>query len=137
MFLYEKIAFIAVDVIFQFIAMFIICRLIIYPPPPNPEGIAINDLAFKSLEKNTFINDDIIDFYLKYLKEEKLSLENQRRIHVFSSHFFTRLTRGLHWEDYCTSDISLKQSLYEGVKKWTKSVNIFEREFLIVPINYE
>lgn len=112
----------------------IIFSLTIYPPPPSPGGLCISVLDYKCLAEDEFLNDVIIDFYLKYLVREKLSPENQDRVHVFSSHFFTRLTRAFGSND-STSDVSKKDKRHEGVQRWTKNVDIFEKHFIIIPIN--
>lgn len=110
-----------------------VSSLTIYPPPPIPGGICISVEDYKCLADGEFLNDVIIDFYLKYLFLEKLSIENQERTHIFSSHFFTRLTRELNVD----SALSLKEKRHEGVQRWTKNVNIFDKNFIVIPINQQ
>lgn len=38
----------------------------IYPPPPAKGGISINTEDYACLGEDQFLNDVIIDFYLKY-----------------------------------------------------------------------
>ena len=40
-------------------------RLFVYPPPPNKGGIPITIDDFNCLEEEQFLNDVILDFYLK------------------------------------------------------------------------
>ena len=40
-------------------------RLLIYPPPPQKGGISISTDDYCCLEEEQFLNDVIIDFYLK------------------------------------------------------------------------
>ena len=40
-------------------------RLITFPPPPAPGGIQVTNEDLSCLEEGEFLNDVIIDFYLK------------------------------------------------------------------------
>lgn len=113
----------------------IISSLTIYPPPPAPGGICISVEDYKCLAEGEFLNDVIIDFYLKYLVQTQLPSEHQKRTHVFSSHFFTRLTRELSLDE--SGDSSRKKKRHEGVQRWTKNINIFDKDFIVVPINQQ
>ena len=48
------------------------------------------------LNESEFLNDVIIDFYLKYIYVEKLAAWQRERTHVFSSCFYRRLTLKEH-----------------------------------------
>lgn len=76
----------------------------------------------------------IIDFYLKYLSLE-LSESDQRRTHVFSSYFYQRLIRPHAQAAESVVPMTPAAKRYAGVQKWTKNVNIFEKDFIIIPIN--
>ncbi|XP_046432361.1 uncharacterized protein LOC124185514 isoform X5 [Neodiprion fabricii] len=107
--------------------------ILIYPPAPARDAITINDRDCACLGKDKFINDVIIDFYLKYLSLEVLLKEDQKRTHVFSSHFYKRLTHS-HVSD-ANNRLLRATKRHSGVQKWTKDVNIFEKDFIIIPIN--
>ena len=98
----------------------------IYPPPPEKGGIEIKKCHLECLAEGKFLNDIIIDFYLKFLNRDVLCERDRGRIHFFSSYFYTRLTN----VDQSKSDID-----YSLVQRWTKRVNIFEKDYVIVPIN--
>ncbi|TYI94867.1 hypothetical protein E1A91_D02G235800v1 [Gossypium mustelinum] len=103
---------------------------VIYPKG-DPDAISISkrDVAF--LQPETFINDTIIDFYIKYLKN-KIQPEEQHRFHFFNSFFFRKLAdldKGL------SSACQLKAA-FERVRKWTRKVDIFAKDYIFIPVNY-
>lgn len=108
-------------------------RITVYPPPPAKGGIAINTEDYLCLAEDQFLNDVIIDFYLKYLTLEVLSESDQQRTHVFSSYFYKRLTSPQPAENNVPMTPAAKR--HARVQKWTKNVNIFEKDFIIIPIN--
>lgn len=114
---------------------FIIYRITVYPPPPAKGGIAINTEDYLCLGEDQFLNDVIIDFYLKYLTLEVLSESDQHRTHVFSSYFYKRLTSPHAQAVESNVPLSPAAKRHARVQKWTKNVNIFEKDFIIIPIN--
>ncbi|XP_057321904.1 uncharacterized protein LOC130665499 [Microplitis mediator] len=113
----------------------VVQKLTVYPPPPAKSGIAINTEDYSCLGEDQFLNDVIIDFYLKYLTLEVLSEEDQNRTHVFSSYFYKRLTSRHAQSADTTNSVSPAAKRHARVQKWTKNVNIFEKDFVIIPIN--
>ncbi|XP_020283705.1 uncharacterized protein LOC109854713 isoform X3 [Pseudomyrmex gracilis] len=108
----------------------------VYPPPPAKGGIAINTEDYLCLAEDQFLNDVIIDFYLKYLTLEVLSESDQQRTHVFSSYFYKRLTSPhAQAAESVIKPITPAAKRHARVQKWTKNVNIFEKDFIIIPIN--
>ncbi|KYQ55911.1 Sentrin-specific protease 7 [Trachymyrmex zeteki] len=107
----------------------------VYPPPPAKGGIAINTEDYLCLAEDQFLNDVIIDFYLKYLTLEVLSESDQHRTHVFSSYFYKRLTSPHAQAAESIVPMTPAAKRHARVQKWTKNVNIFEKDFVIIPIN--
>ncbi|XP_012286581.1 uncharacterized protein LOC105703068 isoform X2 [Orussus abietinus] len=107
----------------------------VYPPPPAKGGIAINTEDYACLAEDQFLNDVIIDFYLKYLTLEMLSEADQSRTHVFSSYFYKRLTSPHTQAAESAVPLSAPAKRHARVQKWTKNVNIFEKDFIVIPIN--
>ncbi|XP_071597625.1 sentrin-specific protease 6 isoform X4 [Heliangelus exortis] len=110
-------------------------KLIVYPPPPAKGGISVTNEDLHCLNEGEFLNDVIIDFYLKYLVLEKLKKEDADRIHVFSSFFYKRLNQRERRNIPETSNLSIQQKRHGRVKTWTRHVDIFEKDFIFVPLN--
>ncbi|XP_006897031.1 PREDICTED: sentrin-specific protease 6 [Elephantulus edwardii] len=110
-------------------------KLIVYPPPPAKGGISVTNEDLHCLNEGEFLNDVIIDFYLKYLVLEKLKKEDADRIHIFSSFFYKRLNQRERRNLHETTNLSIQQKRHGRVKTWTRHVDIFEKDFIFVPLN--
>ena len=85
----------------------------------------------------------------RYLYYEKFSEEDRQRTYLFNSFFYTRLTRKGNDDISNISSVCLSASnvfhdwhdsraaerRYSRVKRWLRDVDIFSKDFLIVPIN--
>ncbi|KAI8093251.1 uncharacterized protein BX664DRAFT_329292 [Halteromyces radiatus] len=109
--------------------------LFTYPVDRSKGSITITVEDQTRLEPTMFLNDSIIDFYLKWLMDSYSGINkhyrNKRRnrraveqTHIFSSFFYNRLIQG-----------SEKSISYENVKKWTSKINLFGKKYAIFPIN--
>uniref|UniRef100_A0A8C9R0C5 SUMO specific peptidase 7b n=1 Tax=Scleropages formosus TaxID=113540 RepID=A0A8C9R0C5_SCLFO len=111
-------------------------RLILFPPPPLKGGIAVTTEDLQCLNSGEFLNDVIIDFYLKYLMLEKAPKEMVERSHIFSSFFYKQLTRkDVSGEE--VSSVAAKHRRHQRVRTWTRHVDIFKKDYLFVPVNQE
>lgn len=113
-------------------------HILIYPPPQQaPRGISINTEDYECLATNQYLNDVIIDFYLRYLQEELLSNDQRTRTHIFSQFFYKRLTTMQTRKTQADRDgkLSAAQRRHSRVEKWTKNVNLFDKDYVIIPIN--
>jgi sentrin-specific protease 7 len=113
-------------------------------PPIGTTGtttVSVHTEDYFCLEDETFLNDVIIDFFFKWLQFDHMSEKDRDRTHIFSTFFYKRLTmrppiqkNKLHPVE---DDVNLTaaQKRYARVKRWTKQVNIFDKDFIVVPIN--
>ncbi|CAG07328.1 unnamed protein product, partial [Tetraodon nigroviridis] len=110
--------------------------LIQFPPPPLKGGITVTMEDLQCLDSGEFLNDVIIDFYLKYLLHKAAAAVTER-CHIFSSFFFKQLTRRDNASEGSTKDVCQRQRRHQRVKTWTRHVDIFKKDFLFVPVNQE
>jgi Ulp1 family protease len=89
--------------------------------------ITIHESDLSCLAEGEFLNDNIIDFFLRYLKEEVIGYASEH-IHFYSSFFYKKYV-GTGTERMNSDD------RYAAVKKWTKNVDIFSKSFLVIPVN--
>ncbi|XP_061785904.1 sentrin-specific protease 6 isoform X2 [Nerophis lumbriciformis] len=113
----------------------LVVKLMVYPPPPAKGGISVTNEDLHCLNEGEFLNDVIIDFYLKYLVLEKLKKEDAQRIHVFSSFFYKRLNQRERRNLPETSSLPIHKRRHNRVKTWTRHVDLFQKDFIFVPIN--
>ncbi|XP_039456046.1 sentrin-specific protease 7 isoform X3 [Oreochromis aureus] len=111
-------------------------RLIQFPPPPMKGGITVTMEDLQCLDSGQYLNDVIIDFYLKYLLQNA-SASMVERSHIFSSFFYKQLTRRDNASEGGNSDSCQRQRRHQRVKTWTRHVDIFKKDFLFVPVNQE
>ncbi|KAJ7408142.1 sentrin-specific protease 7 isoform X1 [Willisornis vidua] len=87
-------------------------NLIVYPPAPAKGGLGVTREDLECLEYGEFLNDVIIDFYLKYLLLEKAPKHLADRTHIFSSFFYKCLTRT---EKNAEGDVKVSSHWYIAV----------------------
>ena len=96
----------------------------------NSVTITSND--YLCLQAEQFLNDVIIDFYLKYLQVGKWPQNPMlQKTYIFSIYFYSRLAT----KTSMSANIPKCEVMHNNVKKWTKNVNIFEKDFIVIPIN--
>ncbi|ORY01762.1 hypothetical protein K493DRAFT_209170, partial [Basidiobolus meristosporus CBS 931.73] len=100
-------------------------RLFVYPfDRVNALSITNDDVS--RLSEGEFLNDTLVEFYMRYMQNE-LTRKNPmlaNKVHFFNPFFYHRLTQ---------KDSS--SNAYERVKKWTSKIDLFEKNYIFVPIN--
>ncbi|XP_031436996.1 sentrin-specific protease 6 isoform X2 [Clupea harengus] len=112
-----------------------VVKLMVYPPPPAKGGISVTNEDLHCLNDGEFLNDVIIDFYLKYLFLERLKKDDAGRSHVFSSFFYKRLNQRERRNVTDTANLPIQKRKHNRVKTWTRHVDLFQKDFIFVPIN--
>ncbi|ERE75255.1 sentrin-specific protease 2 [Cricetulus griseus] len=72
----------------------------------------------QTLKNYQWLNDEVINFYMNLLVERSKK-QGYPALHAFSTFFYPKL----------------KSGGYQAVKRWTKGVNLFEQELVLVPIH--
>ncbi|XP_042338257.1 uncharacterized protein LOC121939248, partial [Plectropomus leopardus] len=112
-------------------------RLIQYPAPPSKGRITVTKEDLACLRGGEFLNDVIIDFYLKFLLLEGVGGSVPERSHVFSSFFYKQLSRRRAAGEDDAPSVPDRHVRHQRVKTWTRQVDIFAKDFLFVPVNQE
>ncbi|XP_068068576.1 sentrin-specific protease 1 isoform X1 [Anomalospiza imberbis] len=80
--------------------------------------LTITRKDIQTLNNLNWLNDEIINFYMNLLMERSKD-KDLPAVHAFNTFFFTKL----------------KTAGYQAVKRWTKKVDIFSVDLLLVPIH--
>ena len=99
---------------------------LVYPPDEDaydPITIYKGNLKRIEPEDPDFLSDNLIDLMIRHSISE-LPLEKQNKIHAFSCLFYTKLCEEKE-----------EESAHAVVARWTKNVNLFEKDFVLVPVN--
>ncbi|KAJ5573757.1 uncharacterized protein N7459_008184 [Penicillium hispanicum] len=100
---------------------------LVYPPAGKKRAeVSVEDRD--RLRADEFLNDNLIGFYMRFLQDhlERTNKEAAKKVYFFNSYFFATLSntrrsgRGIN---------------YEGVEKWTRNVDLFTYDYVVVPIN--
>lgn len=100
-------------------------------PRGDPDAVSLGMREIELLQPERFVNDVIIDFYMKYL-ENKIKPEEKHRFHFFNSFFFRKLA-DLDRDRRGAGD---GRASFRRVRKWTRKVNLFEKDYIFIPVNF-
>ncbi|XP_048635532.1 probable ubiquitin-like-specific protease 2A isoform X1 [Brassica napus] len=100
-------------------------------PQGEPDAVVVRKQDIELLKPRRFINDTIIDFYIKYLKS-RIPPEERGRFHFFNCFFFRKLA---NLDKGSPSSFGGREA-YQRVQKWTKNVELFEKDYIFIPINF-
>ena len=114
-------------------------KLCEFPVGKSP-NVTVTFQDYKTLEHDVFLNDIIIDFYLTYLHENKLNKEDAPNVYIFSTMFYKRMltqpsSKSLKPDSFEKNPhLSAAQKRHMRVKGWTKNVELFSKDMIIIPI---
>lgn len=97
-------------------------------PKTGKQKISVDRIDLERLDEGEYLNDTLIAFYLRFLERqlEEKSAAFTKKIYFFNTFFFASLTN---------SQKGKKSINYEAVQKWTRSIDIFSYDYIVVPIN--
>lgn len=79
--------------------------------------VTVKDLT--TLRSPNWLNDEIINFYFELLCQRSKENINYPRLHIFNTFFYPKL----------------KGNGYDSVKRWTRKVDIFSYDMILIPIH--
>ncbi|KAI8055210.1 hypothetical protein BDF22DRAFT_373480 [Syncephalis plumigaleata] len=82
-------------------------------------NITVNCHDIHTLRDRQWLNDEIINFYTQLLMERANNDEKRPKIHCYNTFFYS----------------TLNDTGYTRVRRWTKRVDIFTKDFLIIPVH--
>ncbi|KAM5575417.1 hypothetical protein ABKV19_014394 [Rosa sericea] len=100
-------------------------------PEGDPDAVSISKRDVDLLQPEIFINDTLIDFYIKYL-ENRIQPEEKHRFYFFNSFFFRKLAD----LDKDPSSVPGGRAAFQRVRKWTRKVDLFEKDYIFIPVNF-
>jgi len=110
--------------------------------PDITGGITVMRDDYMCLDSQQFLNDVIIDFFLKFLQYSSTikSISNGKieKTYIFTTFFFSKLVNKLNVKTEYGEKIDVEtgvQEMYDRVRKWTKKVDLLEKDFIVVPVN--
>lgn len=79
--------------------------------------ITVKDL--KTLRAPNWLNDEVINFYFELICQRSKENASYPRLHIFNTFFYSKLKAGG----------------YESIKRWTRKVDIFSFDMILIPIH--
>ncbi len=106
-----------------------------HPLPPKLGSVPVSNRDAECLEPGEYLNDTIIDWALKFRLLRGVDGSVRKRVHIMSSLFFKELRSYLDEDLSGLPPVQRYANGYRQVAKWTRKVNIFEKDFIIIPVN--
>ncbi|KAI4257014.1 MAG: hypothetical protein LQ352_001842 [Teloschistes flavicans] len=97
-------------------------------PKEGKKRTTVEWTDLERLDEGEFLNDSLIAFYLRYLeiKAEQADPTTLKRVYMFNTFFFNSLT---------TTESGSRGFNYDAVQRWTRNVDLFTYDFVVVPVN--
>mmetsp|Transcript_12211 Transcript_12211/g.26133 ORF Transcript_12211/g.26133 Transcript_12211/m.26133 type:complete len:828 (+) Transcript_12211:664-3147(+) len=105
-----------------------------YPPEATKNEITVRKSDMVRAEPGVYLNDILIDFYVRYLLHQEKKFELVRAkletdVYPFSSLFLKRML------DAHRRYRNNSTKIFEEVERWGRRVKIFNKKILVIPIN--
>ncbi|VDO03022.1 unnamed protein product [Rodentolepis nana] len=79
--------------------------------------VTLRDIT--TLTGNTWLNDIVVNFYLQLISHRSRQCPEMLKVHAFNSFFYPQ---------FVSAD-------YSGVRRWTKSVDLFSQDLVLIPVH--
>ncbi|GAA5979361.1 hypothetical protein JCM5350_003880 [Sporobolomyces pararoseus] len=111
-----------------------------YPMNSVGAGVTVTYGDRKRLNDDEFLNDTLIEFGLRKAMEGVKKKDETRAdhekvaplTHVFNSFFYKKLSSGKQTKEAARDQ---RFAPYALVEKWTKKFDLFEKKYIVIPIN--
>ncbi|KAJ2809786.1 hypothetical protein H4S07_003059 [Coemansia furcata] len=105
-------------------------------PPDGGKSIHVVGSDISRLRSGEFLNDTIIEFYMRYIGENLRTTDAKlyERCFFFNTFFFKKLSQRSR-AIASDGDEDPMDVVYNQLKKWTASVDLFDKDYIFVPIN--
>jgi sentrin-specific protease 7 len=103
--------------------------------PARLGTVPISNWDSECLQSGQYLNDTIIDWALKLRLLRGVSEGTRKRVHVMSSLFLKELRSHLDKDMDALPPVQRYAAGYAQVAKWTRKVDIFKKDFVIIPVN--
>lgn len=98
---------------------------IYYPSRDNRESVELSRADIKCLDPGVYLSSPVINFYIHYIKRNRLSSEDFRdKFYIFNTYFYGKLEEAL-----------CRQDEFSKLRRWWKGVNILNKAYIILPIH--
>ncbi|KAJ2356231.1 hypothetical protein GGF43_002200 [Coemansia sp. RSA 2618] len=105
-------------------------------PRDGIKPISVTGSDICRLYKGEFLNDTILEFYVRYI-DENLRSSNpslHEQCFFFNTFFFKKLSHRNKAAPY-DPDSNPMDAVHRQLQKWTSSVELFDKQYIFVPIN--
>lgn len=103
---------------------------ITYPSRDDPESIEICYADIDCLAPEGYLTSTIMNFYIRYIQQQ--ASPANRAIwdyHFFNTYFYNKLKEAVAYKG------SDKDTYFVKFRRWWKGVNIFQKAYVLIPIN--
>mgnify|MGYP001177632593 CR=1 FL=1 len=108
-----------------------------YPLPPHRSRITITDFDRERVEKQyEYLSDTGVELPLMMIQDRPELQDALKKCHFFNTFFYTRFLTIIE----TAKNKGMQQPTvvaYNAIKKWFRGVNVFEKQFLLFPINFQ
>lgn len=107
-------------------------------PEQSTGAVTITLSDLRLLHPGGYLNDTVIDFWLKFLERYRIPPEQMRRLHFMSTFFYKKITSGSQRPR--GGGNSSTDGFFESIaKRWfiARGVDLFTRTMVFIPVHHE